>query len=104
VTAEAAVRFRILIIVTLSQTPARSFVITDLRFSSAAIATDADGHVTFWNSSAERHYGWTATEAFGRSLVELTVENTAAEQSRLDIGMPGMDGSEVARRIRSQPE
>jgi len=32
---------------------------------------DADGRISYWNEGAERLYGWTATEALGRSTQEL---------------------------------
>ncbi|MFP4600176.1 MAG: ATP-binding protein [Persicimonas sp.] len=39
----------------------------------AVIATDPTGHVTYWNRSAERLFGWSAREAIGTSIFELTV-------------------------------
>ncbi len=38
----------------------------------AVIATDVDGIVRYWNSAAERLYGWAAQEAIGRPILELT--------------------------------
>jgi PAS domain S-box-containing protein len=38
----------------------------------AVIGTDADGRVTYWNTEAERLYGWTADEAIGRSVLDVT--------------------------------
>ncbi len=35
---------------------------------AAAIATDVQGRVTFWNEAAERLYGWSAEETTGREL------------------------------------
>lgn len=57
----------------------------------AVIATDRDGVVTYWNSAAERLYGWTAAEATGRPIYELTVpgpmqEYAAQIMSALDAG------------------
>jgi PAS domain S-box-containing protein len=37
----------------------------------AIIATDTNHRINYWNTSAERLYGWTAGEAIGRSLTEL---------------------------------
>ena len=37
----------------------------------AVVATDPEGQVIFWNSYAEKLYGWTATEAVGRPIGEL---------------------------------
>jgi PAS domain S-box-containing protein len=39
---------------------------------------DAHGTVVFWNKASERMYGWTATEAAGRSLGELMLTPTEA--------------------------
>ncbi len=38
----------------------------------AVVATDPDGRVMFWNKFAENLYGWTADEAIGKSITELT--------------------------------
>jgi PAS domain S-box-containing protein len=38
----------------------------------AVVATDPDGIVIFWNKFAENLYGWTATEAVGEMIEELT--------------------------------
>jgi PAS domain S-box-containing protein len=38
----------------------------------AVVATDPEGYVIFWNSYAEKLYGWTAAEAVGRQVNELT--------------------------------
>jgi len=38
----------------------------------ALIGTDLEGTVTVWNPAAEALYGWTAAEALGRSVLELT--------------------------------
>ncbi|MDZ7708343.1 MAG: PAS domain S-box protein [Trueperaceae bacterium] len=46
---------------------------------NAVIATDADGTVTYWNPAAERLYGWTADEAIGRVVTDLTVPVAADE-------------------------
>ncbi len=40
---------------------------------SAVIVTDNEGICTLWNRHAETMYGWTATEAVGRPISELTV-------------------------------
>ena len=38
----------------------------------AVVATDPDGVVIFWNSYAEKLYGWTAAEAVGKQIEDLT--------------------------------
>jgi PAS domain S-box-containing protein len=40
---------------------------------AAVIATDAGGTVTHWSAGAERLYGWSAEEACGRAIWELSV-------------------------------
>jgi PAS domain S-box-containing protein len=37
----------------------------------AIISTDPKHRIAYWNASAERLYGWTAAEVFGRTLLEL---------------------------------
>jgi PAS domain S-box-containing protein len=37
----------------------------------AIIATDPTHRIAYWNASAERLYGWTSAEVFGRLLMEL---------------------------------
>ena len=41
--------------------------------NEAYVATDDEGLVTAWNASAERTFGWTASEALGRWLPELII-------------------------------
>jgi len=41
----------------------------------AVIVTDLDGHIAYWNRSAERLYGWSADEAIGRMTNELMIDN-----------------------------
>jgi two-component system cell cycle sensor histidine kinase/response regulator CckA len=48
------------------------------------IATAMDGSVTYWNQAAERLYGWTAAEAAGRQVTELTPSlHTRAQASAI---------------------
>jgi diguanylate cyclase (GGDEF)-like protein/PAS domain S-box-containing protein len=47
----------------------------------AVIATDVGGIVIYWNGAAERLYGWTAQEAVGRSIVELTPAPQSVEEA-----------------------
>ncbi len=47
----------------------------------AVIATDLDGIVTYWNQFAEKLYGWTIAEAFGRNIRELTTSEMNQEQA-----------------------
>ncbi len=43
----------------------------------AIILRDLDHRVTYWNKSAERLYGWTATEALGRTIDKLLYRDSA---------------------------
>jgi PAS domain S-box-containing protein len=49
----------------------------------AVIATDLEGKILFWNSFAERLYGWSAAEAIGANVLELVpasgMQEVAAE-------------------------
>ncbi len=44
----------------------------------AILVRDLDHHVTFWNKSAERLYGWSQAEALGQSVRELLYEDPLA--------------------------
>jgi PAS domain S-box-containing protein len=46
--------------------------------SDAIVATDREGHITFWNPGAERIFGFTAAEAAGQSLDIIIPENLRA--------------------------
>jgi PAS domain S-box-containing protein len=45
----------------------------------AVIATALDGTVRFWNQAAERLYGWTAEEAVGENIADLSVPEVAQD-------------------------
>lgn len=49
---------------------------------NAVIATDMQGQVTYWNPAAEKLYGWSAEEALGRQIVELTPAEQTREQAQ----------------------
>jgi PAS domain S-box-containing protein len=38
------------------------------QLADAVVVADSDGVITFWNNAATRIFGWSATEAVGRSL------------------------------------
>ena len=46
--------------------------------SDAIVATDREGHITFWNPGAERIFGFTAEDAAGQSLDIIIPENLRA--------------------------
>jgi PAS domain S-box-containing protein len=51
----------------------------------AIIVRDLQHHITYWNRSAERLYGWTAEEAVGRSIKELIYRDTAAFMAATEV-------------------
>ena len=69
----------------------------------AVIATDLLGTVTVWNAAAETLYGWSAEEAIGRPIGQLTVPETGQEQTdailaALAAGQPWTGERTVQRR------
>ena len=49
----------------------------------AVIATDVAGTIIYWNSAAERLYGWTAQEAVGQPVFALTPTPQSVEEATL---------------------
>ncbi|GAB4452261.1 MAG: hypothetical protein Kow0031_34670 [Anaerolineae bacterium] len=47
----------------------------------AVIATTPDGTITYWNPAAEQLYGWSASEALGRNVLELTPSKASTAQA-----------------------
>ncbi|MDP5229054.1 MAG: PAS domain S-box protein [Cellulophaga sp.] len=47
----------------------------------AAIATDLNGIVNYWNQAAEHIYGWTKEEALGQNIRSLTTSDTTVQQA-----------------------
>lgn len=47
----------------------------------AIIVTDVRGNIRYWNPSAERLYGWEASEVLGRSITEVTPTNVNKENA-----------------------
>ncbi len=86
--AEEAIRFQAQLLDTVEQ---------------AVIATDADGIIIYWNRFAETLYGWSAPEALGRYVVDVTAAPTSqaeAEQilARLRAGQSWSGEFIVQRR------
>jgi diguanylate cyclase (GGDEF)-like protein/PAS domain S-box-containing protein len=52
----------------------------------AVIATDPLGKVIYWNRAAQELYGWSAQEAMGRPIVEVTPSEELAEQAEEIMG------------------
>ena len=67
----------------------------------AIIAVDLDWHVTLWNGTAERFFGWTADEVMGRPVPFLTAERIA-ELSTIDgpTGQPHGAPGTAMRHVR----
>ena len=71
----------------------------------AVIVTDPAGVVSYWNPAAESLYGWSADEAVGRRIEDLTVSTigqpeAAAIMARLREGLPWSGGFPVSGRNR----
>ncbi|MEO8436758.1 MAG: PAS domain S-box protein [Pyrinomonadaceae bacterium] len=69
----------------------------------SVIATNLDGVVIYWNQFAQQLYGWTAQEAIGRHIMELTTPEVMAEQaleimSELRLGKSWTGEFKVRRR------
>ncbi len=47
----------------------------------AAIATEINGVVNYWNKAAENVYGWTQEEAIGKNIIDLTPSHATREQA-----------------------
>lgn len=47
----------------------------------AVIATDLSGKITYWNRFAETLYGWSAEEAVGHNVMEITPADSTQEQA-----------------------
>jgi PAS domain S-box-containing protein len=47
----------------------------------AAVATDPEGRIIYWNRFAETLYGWSREEAQGRDITEVVVAPAAVEQA-----------------------
>ncbi len=47
----------------------------------AIIATDLKGHITYWNSAAEKLYGWQEAEVLGRNIADITPAEASKEQA-----------------------
>lgn len=47
----------------------------------AVIATDLEGTIVYWNSFAEQLYGWSAAEALGANVLDITPADAMLEQA-----------------------
>lgn len=70
-------------------TTAQKHIQNEIKFQSdllnnvgqAVIATNLLGEVIYWNTAAEKIYGWTSTEAIGQNIVSLTPAEQTKEQA-----------------------
>ncbi len=46
----------------------------------AIIVTDLNGEITFWNSAAEKVYGWAASDALGKNILDVTPTSQSRDQ------------------------
>ena len=61
----------------------------DLRFQAnlldavgqAVIATDAKGHINYWNRAAEELYGWSTDEVQGKNILDVTPTGATRKQA-----------------------
>jgi two-component system, cell cycle sensor histidine kinase and response regulator CckA len=74
---------------------------------TAVIVTDMDGVVTYWNTQAERLYGWRADEVMGHPIVDLTVIPEHVETAKeilASVASTGRwEGEYVSRRKDGTP-
>lgn len=71
--------------------------------AQAVIVTDVTGEVVYWNRAAEELYLWTAEEAVGRNVSELTIPQVAQEvaadiMENLRAGRAWTGGFPVSRK------
>lgn len=69
----------------------------------AIVATDISHRIAYWNATAERIYGWTSAEVFGRTLGEVGVgyDASALNQARTQLLAAGEWRGEFRLRTRA---
>jgi len=55
----------------------------------AVIATDAAGTIVYWNTGAEKLYGWVSSETIGRNVTDVIVTYSAVD-----------DGTRIMEQLR----
>lgn len=53
----------------------------------AVVATDLEGIIRYWSRSAERLYGWSATEVLGRCILDVELRDASFEEGLQIISM-----------------
>ena len=66
----------------------------------AVVAMDADAVVRFWNPRAEETFGWSRTEAVGRPLAEVVVDE--ADRDRLGVELARLATADGASALRTE--
>lgn len=62
----------------------------------AIVVRSIDGHISFWNKSAERLYGWSASEAQGATLTGLLAEKSSRlNEAAADVIAHGFWNGEI---------
>jgi len=62
----------------------------------AILMTDSRGHITFWNDTAEKLFGYTSQEALGQLYYKLVVEEYYHETIRLELEKFAATGTSMA--------
>jgi diguanylate cyclase (GGDEF)-like protein/PAS domain S-box-containing protein len=70
------------------------------RARDAIIAMDMNSRITYWNSGAERLYGWTASEAHGKKFSELLCEDLPAYLSAYESTLVNAEWSGELKHMR----
>lgn len=63
------------------------------QFHDAVVICDMEFAVVIWNRSAERMFGWTASETLGRNALDLLPSDFTRRQDLAHIAMVQRDGS-----------
>jgi PAS domain S-box-containing protein len=84
----------------LEKSEARSRSIVESAYD-AFVSMDAEGRITGWNAQAEATFGWTASEALGRSLADTIIPVTHREAHRNGLAryLATGKGSVLGRRL-----
>lgn len=82
----------------------------------AVVATDLNGRITYWNSFAERLYGWTSQEVIGADVVEVVPSVSSKDHAEIimeqlrdgqswsgEMILKRRDGSEFLAAITDSP-
>jgi PAS domain S-box-containing protein len=60
--------------------------------SQAIITTDLGGQISYWNRAAEELFGWKASEALGRDMVDLTIHSVTHDEKQQILNWLGSGG------------